>query len=192
MGLKHALVTMLTLSSLGIVRGGTALAAPLVAPERFSGDSAKGWQSGEVSQHDGSRAYGTVLFSLEAFPSASGPLNGALIVTCAKGELTVMLRWPVPMDLSATEPQQMRWRFDKDAVQSEPWMSVPSTGASITPSPRDFLAAMRRAHHLTIGSRDNRGRGGVELNFDLDGGKSAMARVVNAKQVADRATQGCP
>jgi len=195
MGSKHGVIAALALLSLPGAGGKAAQASPGDAPptEHFSGDSAKGWQAGEqLSRLDGGRSYSAVLESLDGFPSLQGQKNAILMVNCSKGLLAVSIIWPANTQMDALEPGQVRWQFDNGAPQSQAWMTLPNATASSTPSPRDFLAAMRLAHRLTIAIGKPGESGSVEAVFDLDGGQYAMYRQVHALQVADRATTGCP
>src|SRR5579872_1405607 len=181
MGLRHGLSAALALLSLSgwLADDKAAQAAPGDAPptEHFSGDSAKGWQAGEqLSRLDGGRSYSAILESLDGTSSSGGQRHAILVVNCSKGTLAVSIIWPdnTPMDYMV--PEQVRWRFDNGAPQSQAWMTLPNATASSTPSPREFLAAMRLAHKLNIGIGKPGESGSVDAVFDLDGGQYAMYR----------------
>jgi hypothetical protein len=167
------------LAALLCLAAGPASAGPV--------SGAGGWQSGEtISRQDGTRAYEAVLLSS---PARAG---GALIVRCAQGELSVLVRWPPVLTLDVQEPQLLTWRFDDGPQQAESWMTLTSSSASVTPSPRAFLAAMRGAHRLDVNTRDFGDGHLIALRFDLDGGGNAPYRPAGARQVAGRAIEACP
>jgi hypothetical protein len=195
MGAKRISVMALALLGLTGWPAGMARVVPGDTPstERFFGSSALGWQTGEqVFQRDGGRSYGALLASLDGFPSPKGPTNASLVVNCSRGTISVAVVWPSAIAMDVMTPQDVQWRFDDGARQNQAWMTLPNVHASSSPSPRDFLAAMRGAHRLEIGTSDHGDGGKIEAVFDLDGGKSPLYRQVGAPQVVDRVITNCP